>query len=238
MSWRNAEQRRRSICRRPRARCPSSASTPMASSPGRPALPVITTRRWPPSRFDAMTPQVAPDTALLTAQVQEATAAAANAYRDAARLIRLLTVLSNPSPPGELREQALNIISEVFTADVVCVATLTGDRLRVTSASGLPEDDPSFAEGWAAGTVARQATRGGPAVVDDLQRIVADVPPSIAHLGLRSAVFVPMSTRSDPDNDLLILYRSSEEPFNGADLHILASVAQRIHIAAQDRERA
>jgi diguanylate cyclase (GGDEF)-like protein len=185
-----------------------------------------------------MTPPTAQDTAQLTAQVQEATAAAANAYRDTARLIRLLTVLSNPSPPGELLEQALNIISEVFTADVVCVATLTADRLRVISASGLPEDDLSFVEGWMAGSVAREAARGGPAVVDDLDRIGADVPPSIAHLGLRSAAFVPMSTRPDADNDLLILYRSSEEPFNGTDLHVLASVAQRIHIAAQDRERA
>ena len=47
-----------------------------------------------------------------------------------------------------------------------------------------------------------------------------------------------MSTRSDQDNDLLMLYRSGPEPFSGTDLHVLASVAQRLHVAAQDRERA
>ena len=112
-----------------------------------------------------MTQPGAQDVALLTAQVQEATAAAANAYRDTARLIRLLTLLSNPSPPGELLEQALNIISEVFTADVVCVAAMSAGHLRITSASGLPEDDPSFVEGWPAGSLARQAARGRPAVL-------------------------------------------------------------------------
>ena len=35
-----------------------------------------------------------------------------------------------------------------------------------------------------------------------------------------------------------MLYRSSGEPFSGTDLHVLASVAHRLRIAAEDRERA
>ena len=35
-----------------------------------------------------------------------------------------------------------------------------------------------------------------------------------------------------------MLYRSSGELFGGTDLHVLSSVAQRLRIAADDRERA
>jgi diguanylate cyclase (GGDEF)-like protein len=65
-----------------------------------------------------------------------------------------------------------------------------------------------------------------------------DVPSALAGLGLLSAAFVPMSASSERSDALLVLYRSSGEVFGGTDLYVLSSVAQRLRIAADDRERA
>ncbi|HZD98919.1 MAG TPA: hypothetical protein VE132_12275, partial [Micromonosporaceae bacterium] len=59
------------------------------------------------------------DVSQLTSQLLEATTAASNAYRDTGRLIRLLTVLSSPSAPDELLDQALAVLSDAFNADPV-----------------------------------------------------------------------------------------------------------------------
>jgi diguanylate cyclase (GGDEF)-like protein len=177
------------------------------------------------------------DVARLTAQLHEATLAASNAYRDAGRLIRLLTVLSSPSTPDELVGHALAVLSEVFTADVVCVVSTVGERFLVTSASGLPEDDPSFMDGWDLGTAAKEAVSTGQPVAGALERGATDIPPSLAELSLRSAAFIPTSSRPGPCDEMLVLYRSNGEPFGGQDLHVLASVAQRLREAAEDRER-
>ena len=47
-----------------------------------------------------------------------------------------------------------------------------------------------------------------------------------------------MSAASEQSDEILVLYRSSGELFGGTDLHVLSSVAQRLRIAAEDRERA
>jgi hypothetical protein len=101
------------------------------------------------------------DVARLTAQLHEATLAASNAYRDTGRLIRLLTVLGSPSTPDALVGRTLAVLSEVFNADVVCVVSTVGERFLVTSASGLPEDDPSFMDGWTLGAAAKEAVASG-----------------------------------------------------------------------------
>ena len=174
----------------------------------------------------------------LSTQVKDATTAASNAYRDTSRLIRLLTVLSSLSAPDELLGNTLRVISETFKADVVCVTWLVGGRLLVTSASGVPDDDPSFVDSWAAGLAATEAIHRRKAVSTDIEPTGPDVPPSLADLNLRSAAFVPMSDNDDEYVELLVLYRSSGETFSGTDLHVLASVAGRLRIAAEDRERA
>ncbi|WP_051367446.1 putative bifunctional diguanylate cyclase/phosphodiesterase [Hamadaea tsunoensis] len=173
------------------------------------------------------------DVEQLTAQLDEATAAARNAYRDAARLIRLLTVLSDPSSPDELLRRALTVLSEVFNADVVAVMSALKEGFLVTFAVGLPEGDPSYADSWALGELAAKAMETGRPVTAPVGPDGADVPPTLAGLGLVTAAFVPMS-----DAELLVLYRSTAEPFSGTDLHVLASVAVRLRIAAEDRERA
>jgi diguanylate cyclase (GGDEF)-like protein len=175
---------------------------------------------------------------VLNAQVKDATTAASNAYRDTSRLIRLLTVLSSLSAPDELLGKTLRVISETFTADVVCVTWLVDGRHLVLSASGVPDDDPSFVDSWPAGPAATEAVQRRKAVSTDIDPAGDDVPPSLIDLGLRSAAFVPMSDSDDESVELLVLYRSSGETFSGTDLHVLVSVAERLRVAAEDRERA
>ncbi len=180
-----------------------------------------------------MTTAGSDDIGQITARLGDATTAARDAYRDTARLIRLLTVLSDPSAPDELLIRALNVLSETYDADVVAMVSVVGDRFLVTTASGLAEDDPSFVNGWAPGTAAARAVDAGTPVSVHLDRSSNDIPPPLADLGLRSAAFVPMS-----GGEMLVLYRSTGEPFSGTDLHVLASVANRLSVTAEDRERA
>ena len=178
------------------------------------------------------------DIGKLTDQLEEATQAASNAYRDTGRLIRLLTVLSSPSAPDTLVGRALAVLSEAFNADVVCVVSVVGGQFLVTAAVGLAEDDRSYVDGWTLGSAAAAAVRAGEPVTAQLSPGDANVPPSLTGLDLRSVVFVPMSASPDRPDELVALYRSSGEPFGGTDLHVLGSVAQRMRVATEDRERA
>jgi diguanylate cyclase (GGDEF)-like protein len=178
------------------------------------------------------------DVESLAARLKEATSAAENAYRDSARLTRLLTVLSSPAPPSELLERATAVLSEVFICDVVCVVECVGERFVAVSASGLPRDDVAFVEGWALGPAAAEVIASRTPVTRQLASPDADVPSSLDGLGLRSAAFVPMSTGPVEVEQLLVLFRSTGEPFSGTDLHVLTSVAQRLAVSAADRERA
>jgi diguanylate cyclase (GGDEF)-like protein len=171
-------------------------------------------------------------------QLVEATAAASNAYRDTGRLIRLLTVLSSPGPPDELLGRTLAVLSEVFTADVVCAVSVTGERFLVTAGRGLADDDVSFVDGWALGPAAKEAVASRRPVAGPVDPDGDDVPASLAGLRPRTAAFIPMSVTADQCDELLVLYRSSAEPFAGTDLQVLGSVAQRLSVAAEDRERA
>jgi diguanylate cyclase (GGDEF)-like protein len=176
--------------------------------------------------------------ARLTAQLDAATDAARDAYRDTGRLIRLLTVLSVPSPPDELLSQALAVLSETFNADVVCIASVIGDDLLVTAATGLAEDDPTVADGWRLGPAAAEAIVRRQPVATAIDPMGKDVPPSLVDLNLRSVAFVPMSPGSQRSNEMVVLYRSSDETYSTADLYVLASIAQRLRASMEDRERA
>jgi diguanylate cyclase (GGDEF)-like protein len=179
-----------------------------------------------------------PDAEAVAVRLREATAAAENAYRDTARLTRLLTVLSSPAPPSELLGQAVTVLSEVYTCDVVCVVERVADRYVVVSASGIPDDDAGFVEGWTLGAAAAEVTNGRTAVALTLGSPDADVPSTLEGLGLRSASYVAMSVDAVDVEQLLLLFRSTGEPFSGTDLHVLTSVAQRICVATADRTRA
>src|SRR5262245_21627512 len=233
--WRDAERRRPAVCRPPPEPSPSSASTHTESSPAPGVWRDTTTRRSLRSPCeDRVTGRDHREMEQLALQASEATSAARDAYRDTTRLIRLLSVLSSPAPPEALLGKALTVLSEVFAADIVCVTRVRGDRVIVISASGLPEDDSVSGAGWPLRPAAVEAVRESRAVVDTLEE---DLPSPLSGLGLRCVADVPMWTGPGPGDELLMVFRSSTEAFREADLHILASVAQRLRAAASDRER-
>ena len=137
-----------------------------------------------------------------------------------------------PSAPDELLERALAVLSESFNADVVCVvsvwATVTSSRRsrhpgRRSVLSGRLALGPS-----------RRCRGRHPAAGDgSLEPGSPDVPavarrPGSADGGVRADV----APNSEPSDEMLVLYRSSGEPFAETDLHVLASVAYRLRIAA------
>lgn len=171
----------------------------------------------------------------LQQQLALASAAARDAYRDTTRLIRLLSVLGQPAGPEQLLEQTLAAVSEVFRTDVTAVARLIGTRLMVTGACGLAEDDPALRDGWPLTEPAAQALRTGE-VVHRSGELSPVVPAPAALLGIRSAAWIPLAGEPAGD-DLLILLRRDPAPLSGSELQVLSSVASRLRVAVEERER-
>ena len=166
----------------------------------------------------------------------EAEASTRAAYQDTTRLIRLLTVIGTPSSPEELIDRTLAVLSEVYSADVTCVAEVSGSALRMTNSCGLPEDDPAITARWPIGRSASQALSSGRPIAREAIE-PQDLPPSLADIGVRIAAWVPLWDNADADHELLILYRRRDEQFTAADLQVLASVGYRMHSAVRARER-
>ena len=132
--------------------------------------------------------------------------------------------------------EVLAALSDVFTADVVCMAHPKGDQMVLTAACGLPEDSPAFTTGWPLGEAPSETGRTGRSVArlglgpsDDLPAVMAD-------LGVRSAAWVPLPT-GGPNQALIALFRVSSEPFTASDLKILDSVAYRLSLSIDAGER-
>ena len=157
------------------------------------------------------------------------------AHRDTTRLIRLLTVIGQPAAPSKLVDDALRLLSALYSADVVCLARSDGLRLLVTAAFGLPESDPAFGVAWplAAGA-ARVLSSGQPVAMEPAAGDLDGFPGEMSELGVRSGAWVPLTTEGNA-GQLLILCRVSGEPFTRPDLEILASVASRLGLAIQVR---
>lgn len=175
-------------------------------------------------------------------QLALAVQAARDAYRDTTRLIRLLSVLGQPvTHPEELLDRALTVLSEVFFAEVTVVTHLLGTRLVVTGACGLAEDDPAFRDGWPAVGHAAEALRSSDVLARAGDLDPLDLPGSVSRLGIHSAAWIPLlphtQTGSGGTEDLLMLLRSTAEPFTASDLQVLSSVASRLHLAVEERER-
>lgn len=176
------------------------------------------------------------DASPLQDQLAAATAAAQDAYRDTTRLIRVLSVLGQPATPERLADETLAVLSEVFFAEVTALAHRLGAKLVVTGSCGLPEDDPAFVDGWPTGAAATEAMATGVPVARHGELAPLDVPGSAGRLGIRSAAWVPLSGQPGTDNVLLVL-RRNPEPFTLSDLHVLSSVADRLRLAVEERER-
>ena len=99
---------------------------------------------------------------------------------------------------------------------MVCVVSVVGERFLVTVGQ-RPARGRSVLCGWLGARAGRQGGGRQRAAGRRCRSNAAatDVPPSLAELSLRSAAFVPMSSRSGQCDELLLLYRSSGEPFGG-----------------------
>jgi diguanylate cyclase (GGDEF)-like protein/PAS domain S-box-containing protein len=145
-------------------------------------------------------------------------------------------VLGQPSAPEALVDQVMAVISETFSANVVCLVQAVSDRLFPTGNCGLSENDPAISEGWLIGEAAAVALQTGHALARPVDP-VRDVPPSLRTAGVCSAAWVPLATGSTA-HELLILFRTSGAPFTPADLQILGSVTERLRISLEAREHA
>jgi diguanylate cyclase (GGDEF)-like protein/PAS domain S-box-containing protein len=176
-----------------------------------------------------------PEVTQLRRQLELATESARAVHRDTTRLIRLLTVIGQPSAPSELVDDALRLLSSLYTADVVCLARSDGQRLIVTTAFGLPEDDACFATPWPLSAVAaRVVASGKPSAIRPPDGDLAGFPGSLAALAVGSGAWVPLTPAGNSDQ-LLIICRTSGEAFTASDLEILASVASRLGLAMEVR---
>lgn len=169
-------------------------------------------------------------------QLAAATAAAQDAYRDTTRLIRVLSVLGQPATPERLAEDTLAVLSEVFFAEVTALAHRQGTSLVVTGTCGLPEDDPAFVDGWPISAAAAEAMAAGVPVARHGELDQLDLPEWVDRLGIRSAAWVPLSGQPGTD-DVLVVLRRNPEPFTPSDLHVLSSVADRLRLAVEERQR-
>ncbi len=168
-----------------------------------------------------------------------ATAATSDAYRHTAQLIRVLTVLGQPASPEDLLDQTLIVLSQAFSAVLTATARVVDGRLVVTNSCGLPEGDPAFTEGWPLGGGAAEALSAGRAIArGDSVVDATDVPPSLTALGVRSGAWIPLTGDAGPtERPLLILLRHATEEFGPTELQVLGSVASRLSLVLEARQR-
>jgi diguanylate cyclase (GGDEF)-like protein len=170
----------------------------------------------------------------------EAIAEACAAYQDNALLVRVLSIIAQPSSPEKLTDEVLHALSQTYNADLVCIARHLGDRLVLLDACGLPEADPAFTDGWPAGPTAVTALRGSAAIGTSRGEFVdpRDVPDTLAHLRIRSVAWVPVRSDLSSTDILLILFRRGSDAFAPGELRGLESVAARLSVGLDARARA
>jgi diguanylate cyclase (GGDEF)-like protein/PAS domain S-box-containing protein len=175
----------------------------------------------------------------LRTELAAATEAACGAYRDSGRLVRVLSVISQPSSPEVLMDDALGVLSQTFNAGIVTVAHLVRGRLVATHSCGLPEGDQAFTTGWEVGTAATAVLGGaGTTAVHGPALAAGDnVPGALGDLELRTAAWMPLWSGRGRGDELLIMYRRCVTPFTGTELQMLGSVAFRLSLAIESRER-
>jgi diguanylate cyclase (GGDEF)-like protein/PAS domain S-box-containing protein len=174
----------------------------------------------------------------LRAKLNLAVAATSDAYRHTTLLIRVLTVLGQPSSPEELVDQALTVLSQVLSADVTAMVSVADARLVVTSSCGLAEDDPAYTVGWPLSPGAAEALRSNRVVARGAHDLTAaDIPASLGGLVDRSVAWIPLSGGEGSTGALLLVFRQTGTPFTPTELQVLGSVASRLRMAVEARER-
>jgi len=173
-----------------------------------------------------------PDLAALHSQLQMATQAAQQAYRDSSRLIRLLGVIGEPAAPDVLIDRALGALSEVFSADIACLVYADGTTAQILAARGFGEEETP-----------RLPVLPGPVDLVVEHRPAAwlseETPgnePVAAGVTIRSAAHIPL-TEGTAAGESLLLLRAAHAPFVAGELQMLQSVAARLHASLEEAER-
>jgi diguanylate cyclase (GGDEF)-like protein len=165
------------------------------------------------------------------AQLQLATQAAQQAYRDSSRLIRLLAVIGEPAAPDVLIDRTLGALSEVFYADLTCLVYSDGDSCKIITARGFGERE-----------VPRLPVLPGAADLLNQNRLAAwlcpdgDPVPEAAGVPIRSAAHIPL-VEATPAGEGLLLLRSDRTRFSPGELQMLQSVAARLRATLEEGER-
>ncbi len=155
------------------------------------------------------------------------------AESDKPGLIRLLTAIGTPAPPGEMVEHTLAALAEVLRCDVVCVVEIGRDGLVLTNAYGL-----SFAStgAWPMGPTARgviaTATATTHVAVDE-----SDLPATLRDRAGGPGAWIPLAIGSESAGNLLILLRDDTDPFSERDVQVLTVAALRMVSALEALER-
>ncbi len=163
----------------------------------------------------------------------EALRAARSAVRDASRVNRILTVLSEPAPFEFLLENILTTVSELFSADVVALIDPAGSGNYYPIASvGLPEDyefkaaprsniAPLF-KTYLVGTILDQEMLRSNPVFNELSQM----------LGVEVAAWIPMKGSREL-RGALILARCTPTPFTREEMDLLTAMAYRIALTLE-----
>ena len=177
-----------------------------------------------------------PERNRLREEAAAATAAARNAYRETARLIRLLTVVGEPASAETLVERTLDTLSDVFSAAVAAVVRIVAGQVEIVTACGIPEDtDASSRRTPVSALAAALPALFRPGWLELGPQSPAAVP-VIAALRPRSIAWAPMGD-ADRDATLLVLFRVDDEPFSDADVQTLGSVARHLHDSVETAEQ-
>ena len=163
--------------------------------------------------------------------------AAEAAVRDATRLTRLFTALSDSSGLDLTLDRALSTLSELFAADIVALLDPGGTgKFHPVAAVGLPEEmiclPISDAED---GYVAVAMTRRAP-VVNNEAAADPKVERQFRDLGAETAIWVPV-IGSHAAKGVLILARCRPIPFTQADADLLGAMAYRIGLTLEQAQR-
>ncbi|HMK66244.1 MAG TPA: ATP-binding protein [Thermodesulfobacteriota bacterium] len=163
--------------------------------------------------------------------------AAHAAIRDATRLTRLLSILSDPSKPEQMLDRALSTLSELFAADIVVLIDPVGTGNFVPIAAvGLPEESIHLSmSGNEAGYINRVMTSRSPLLRSEVLNDPR-VEFQLRDLGTESAVWVPVIGTQDP-RGVLILGRCQPTPFVPDDVGLLGAISYRIGLALEQTQR-
>ncbi len=176
-------------------------------------------------------------TAQLRSQLDLAVRAAREAHRDTTRLVRLLTVIARPSRPSDLVDEVLRVLSEVYSADVVCLVRTDEHRLVITDACGLPESDPDLGVPFDLPADAAAALDSGRPLSSILTcPLLSDAGGDLSRVPLHAAAWVPL-LGDQPTEQLLLLARAGQTGFTGQELDILHSVASRLRVSLSEGQR-